>query len=85
MDEISKKMISEIDIDGLSKLSVFELKMRNALIHPIVQKAIIENLPQREGLNAQQKAINYVLVSKTRKKSIGEKISLDSLKMDLRK
>lgn len=78
-------MISDIDIEGLNKLSVSELKLRNALIHPIVQKAIIENLPQREGLKAQQRAINFVLVSKTRNKSTGERVGLDSLKMDLRK
>lgn len=75
-----RRMVEGIDIESLRKLSVQELMMRNALLHKVNQYAIISNDPRREGLIAQQRAVNAVLVEK---KSRGKK-KVDPAKIQLK-
>ena len=79
-----RRMVEGIDVESLQALSIQELKIRNAILHKIVQEAIISKDPRQEGLIAQQRAVNAVLVNKIGKRGKkAEPIKVKLSKIDL--
>jgi len=77
-----KRIMDGIDIDGLRKLSINELKMRNQLQHAIVKEAKCRQDPRQDALVASQRAINQVLIEKIRgtgPKPASIKVGMDTI------
>lgn len=85
-EEDIKRITDGIDIPSLEALSVEDLKVRNAIMHKIVQEAILSNDPRKEALTMCQRAINAVLVNKIGKRGRDAKpvvVKLDKLALKL--